>query len=141
MPLLKRILQNQIVLAMIVSGAFFCYFIFWWSYKLDFLPGLHADEAWAGLKAKQFADKGVTQLSGMNNYTGIIEILLADIAFKFFGVGVVQLRIGGIIFNALGLLLLCYTSFSFRAYKGTLSGLLVLAQSSLYMTSPRVAWE
>jgi len=141
MPLLKRILHNQIVVSMIVPGAFFCYFIFWWTYKLDFLPGLHADEAWAGLKAKQFADKGVTQLSGMNNYTGIIEILLADIAFKFFGVGVTQLRIGGIVFNTLGLLLLGYTSFSFRSYKATLFGLLILAQSSLYMTSPRVAWE
>jgi len=141
MPLLKRILQNQIVIALIVSGAFFCYFIFWWVYKLDFLPGLHADEAWSGLKAKQFADKGITQLNGMNNYTGIAQILLADVAFDFFGIGVAQLRIAGIVLNTLGLLLLCYTSFSFRIHKATLSGLLILAQSSLYLTSPRVAWE
>ncbi|WP_216641627.1 hypothetical protein [Pedobacter ginsengisoli] len=80
----------------ILSGIIFCSLGFWWIYKLDVLPGLHADEAWSGLKAVQFQNEGVSQIIGMNNYTGILQTLLTGLSFDLFGRGVFQLRLGGV---------------------------------------------
>ncbi len=81
------------------------YFNFWWLYKLEVLPGLHGDEAWFGLQAVKYGQQGVTGYQGMNNYTGILEPLMASAFFRYLGIGVIQLRIGGVIANFMALLM------------------------------------
>ncbi|NQX52263.1 hypothetical protein HQN86_01420 [Pedobacter panaciterrae] len=120
---------------------FLTYFGFFWIYKLDEFPGLHADEAWSGLKAFHFMDKHVDQLTGMNNYTGILEALLSKLVFTLFGPGVAQLRISGAILNLIGLLIAAHTLFVKKSYRTTAIFLLIIGQSTLFMISPRIAWE
>ncbi|MDR6570731.1 hypothetical protein [Chitinophaga ginsengisegetis] len=126
----------SVIIALLV-----CYFIFWWSYQLDLLPGLHGDEAWFGLKANQFNLSGIDHLYGMNRYTGVLQSILSSITFKLAGVGVCQLRITSAIFNLLALVIVILTFKKIKQQHITPLFLLILAQSALYLISPRVAWE
>ena len=121
---------------------FLLYFGFWWIYRLEDLPGLHADEAWSGLKAIHFKKiNSVDQLSGMNYYTGILQALISDLTFRAFGIGVFQLRAGGAILNLLSILLLSSALLREANYKTMVIFLVIIAQSALFLISPRVAWE
>jgi hypothetical protein len=120
---------------------FLVYFGSWWLFKLDILPGIHGDEAWAGLKANEFNKTGIDHLYGMNTYTGILQPLMSSLFFKSIGLGIYQLRITGVIFNMLALIIICITLHAHK--KGLISVffLLIFSQSALYLISPRVAWE
>jgi hypothetical protein len=110
-----------------------------WLLGLEYLPGLHGDEAWSGLKAESFAREGIKQLHGMNNYTGILQALIAEATFRGFGISVFNLRVPGVICNAVGLVLICWR---LRNSKATvLVFLLIYCQSALFLTSVRIAWE
>lgn len=120
-----------------IVAFYFCYFFIWWTYKLDFLPGLHADEAWFGLKALQFRKTGIDHLYGMTKYTGILQSYLSSIFFKWYGNGVQQLRLPGVIFNVIGLGLIT----SLLRTKKTMLFFLIMGQLVFFLISPRVAWE
>jgi hypothetical protein len=117
------------------------YFNFWWLYKLEVLPGLHGDEAWFGLQAVKYGQQGVTGYQGMNNYTGILEPVMASAFFRYLGIGVIQLRIGGVIANFMALLIFSIVYLRNGQSKALVLFLLILGQSGLYLISPRVAWE
>lgn len=119
----------------------FFYFSFWWIFKIDYFPGLHADEAWAGLKAHQFNTQGVGDLYGMNRYTGSFQPLLCSLVFRIADVGVPQLRVPGIIFNLLALLIIYIALLSQKKPIVLMIFLLMFSQSALYLIAPRVAWE
>jgi len=119
----------------------FCYFVFWWMYKLDALPGLHGDEAWFGLKAHQYLTSGVDHVYGMNTYTGILQPCVSALVFKMAGLGVTQLRIAGAIFNLLALFIIYRVLWLSRIKGSEWVFLLFFAQSALYLVAPRVAWE
>ena len=125
----------------IIKLSLFGYFSFWWLYKLAVLPGLHADEANLGIKAYQYQSIGISHLYGMNTYTGILQSLLDLASFRLFSLGVAQLRLGGVLFNLLGLTIVFRTLLVYRTNKMWLILLLILGQSALYILSPRVAWE
>jgi len=127
--------------AMVTAGTITAYFCFWWLFRLDILPGLHGDEAWAGLKAHDYQLSGIDQLSGMTPYTGILQNLMAELSFKFFGVGVFQLRLPGTVANLISLVIIAITFRRCAAYKESAIFLLLIASSALFLTSARVAWE
>jgi len=120
---------------------FLGYCTFWWVLKLEELPGLHGDEAWAGLKADEFINSGVHETQGMTYYTGILQPGIVSFFFKKFGIGVVQLRVGGYIFNLLGITLLFFTFFKSGFHRMVLFLALLFGQSTLFLSVARVAWE
>jgi len=115
--------------------------IFWWTYKLSVFPGVHGDEAWFANRAILFNQQGIIQIEGMNYYTGIIQILMDLVSFKFLGLGVFNMRIGGVIFNVLGFSIICYQLYIEKGLYWILSFALIFAQSAFYLSYPRVAWE
>jgi len=119
----------------------FCYFLFWWIYKLELLPGLHADEAWVGLAAVNFNSNSPEQLHAMNNYTGVLQIYFSSLSFKWLNIGVFQLRIFGVLLNAVSLILVAYFFYLNNLKRAQIIFLLIAAQSVLFILSPRVAWE
>lgn len=129
------------LLTSILSGITFSLLVFWWIYKLDVLPGLHADEAWSGLKAIQFQNDHLYRITGMNNYTGILQAGLAELSFGMFGKGVLQLRLGGVALNLAGLIILFFSISTKTNRVRSLLFLLMIAQSALFVLSPRIAWE
>nr|WP_068893258.1 hypothetical protein [Pedobacter panaciterrae] len=119
----------------------FCYFLFWWTYKLELLPGLHADEAWVGLEAISFNSNGNERLHAMNNYTGVLQIYFSSLSFKWLNVGVFQLRIFGVLLNAISIILMFYFFYLNKLKRALFIFLLITSQSVFFMLSPRIAWE
>lgn len=117
------------------------YFLCWWLYRLDVLPGLHGDEAWFGLKAHQYNSTGIDRWYGMNTYSGILESLVSSWFFRLAGIGVSQLRLAGPVFNLLGVVIMCMALRVCGGRKTVLLFLLIFSQSALFLISPRVAWE
>lgn len=111
-----------------------------WSWQLGSFPGLHADEAWGGLKAYRFLTLSQTDAFGMNHYTGAMQSLFSALFFKSFGVGVSSLRITGVVFNVLGLFLLI-SLLEKRKRRAAYLFLLLLLQSAMWLLYPRIAWE
>lgn len=124
----------------LISVFLFGYFMWWWVYKIDLLPGLHADEAWFGLEAVKINKTGITTLTGMTPYTGILQQLVSACSFRIFGVGVMQLRFTTVLFNLAGLYIIRDTVYRLRK-TASIVLLLMLAQSVLIITSSRIAWE
>jgi hypothetical protein len=117
------------------------FLLFCWTYKLNTLPGLHGDEAWSGIKAAGLNMRSIDQLTGMTKYTGILQIVIDKFNFSYLGINVLALRMGGVIFNFLGLITITITLWHY-GYKNTaVIFLAILSQSALFLTSPRVAWE
>jgi len=125
----------------LLIGLLLLYFIFWWFYKLDVLPGLHGDEAWVGLKAHEYQSQPLDRLSGMTYYTGVLQSLTAEVSFKLFGLGVYQLRVPSSIINLIALIIIVGTFLAYRFYWEAGYFLLILGASSLYLISARIAWE
>ncbi|QDW24351.1 hypothetical protein FFJ24_005730 [Pedobacter sp. KBS0701] len=130
------IVKHATLISVILLG----YFIWWWVYKIDLLPGLHADEAWFGLEAIKIKKTGVTSLTGMTAYTGILQQLINAVSFRIFGIGVIQLRITTVFFNLVGLGIIYQVLYSVRRVSSVVL-LLMLAQSVLFITASRIAWE
>ncbi|MBC6110306.1 hypothetical protein ACFOG5_06010 [Pedobacter fastidiosus] len=117
----------------------FIYFGFWWGYRLDELPGLHADEAWAGLMAYAYKDK-LDSLTGMNNYTGILQPYLVSLIFHHIDAGVFELRISTVFFNFCGVAIISRVLYHFSRWH-VIVFLLIFSQSALLMVTTRIAWE
>lgn len=125
----------------VVATLSLMYFGFWWIYKLDVLPGLHGDEAWFALKGVEFSNSGIHELHGMTRYTGILQSLSISAFFKALQIGIWEVRISGVVFNLLALIILFFTFRSANKSTVLVLFVLILSQSALYLTSPRVAWE
>jgi hypothetical protein len=126
----------------ILAVLFFLYLIACWLYKLDISPGLHGDEAWIGIVGEYFEGYHIDRIVAMNYYTGILEAAMVSCSFALFNISLFSLRIGGVIFNIIALLIVCKTTTIIKAgSEWTFSFLMVLCQSALFLTSPRVAWE
>ena len=104
-------------------------------------PGLHGDEAWFGMKAFEYRFIGISQPYGMNFYTGILQAGLNALIFYFFDFGIPQLRIIGIFFNGLALILLTTYLYIRVNPKAAAYTLLLFSQSLLYLVYPKIAWE
>ncbi|MEL7146988.1 MAG: hypothetical protein AAFO69_11505 [Bacteroidota bacterium] len=103
--------------------------------------GLHGDEAFFGLDAIDVLKNGLTRLYGLNKYTGILQTMMNAMFFRLGGIDIYTLRLGGILCNTTGLLLIIYV---LRQRHGTLSAfvfLLLFAQSAFLLTYAKVAWE
>jgi hypothetical protein len=105
------------------------------------LPGLHGDEAWMGLKAKEISDDGIMQLTGMNTYTGILQAWLPSVCFDWLGKGVWQLRMSGVLCNIAALMILIFTFRSFDQKRRALLFFMIMGQFVFLIISPRIAWE
>jgi hypothetical protein len=125
----------------LISAVIVLVFLVLWLYKLGEWPGLHGDEASFGVGAYGYKSQGIRSLSGMTFYTGILQNLAALISFKIFGVGVWQLRIAGIIFNALAVFFTASWFLKVQSRKMLFIFLLFLLQSSITLIYPRIAWE
>ncbi|WP_167294709.1 hypothetical protein [Pedobacter sp. SG908] len=104
------------------------------------MPGLHGDEAWSGILAYSYSKKGIQSLFGMNHYTGILQPLSTYLSFQLFGTGIAQLRIMGIFFNTVGLILITRTLYQINKYSAVIFTLFI-TQSAIFLISPRIAWE
>lgn len=114
-------------------------FVYWLTF-IDKI-GLHADEAWMGLDGIGILNNGITKPYGITNYTGILQSLVDSVVFKFFGIGVVSLRLGGIICNIVSLVVLVWFLIKrVNLYTG-LFFLLLIAQSTLFLCYSKIAWE
>jgi hypothetical protein len=112
-----------------------------WLFKLEYLPGLHGDEAWSGLKALDIQENGLTGIGGMNNYTGIIQPFFSYLIFYVFGPGVFQLRIQGVVLNLISLILI-YISFRRYNMESVIEkALIIFSFSFMFLIAPRIAWE
>lgn len=112
-----------------------------WMYRLDSLPGLHGDEAWSGIRAFSFINGENKDFQGMTYYTGLLQALVASISFTMTNVGVLQLRFPGVLLNLIGLTLIYRTAYTYFNSAFANIFLLFICQSSLLITSPRIAWE
>lgn len=126
---------------LLVFKGLLLYFGFWWFFKLDALPGLHGDEAWAGLKANEYTRSNISRFTGMNSYTGILQPLISSSVFKILEPGVSQLRLPGVVANLIALIVLGITFLANGMGKSLIIFLLIIAQSTLFLVSPRIAWE
>lgn len=136
----RLIISNQ-KLTLLSCLALITYLIFCWTYHLGISPGLHGDEAWFGLEGGNMLKHPTNKLTGMNYYTGILQSLVASLFFSLSGATVFNLRIGGVILNLLGLLIIWRTLYTKASPGQSLIFLLVICQSGLYLNSPRVGWE
>jgi hypothetical protein len=126
--------QNIFIIVISIS-----IFVFWWC-NIDFI-GLHGDEANFGLRGIEYLKQGITSPYGMNKYSGIFQNLANFIAFKYFGIGVVQMRIPGIMFNTFSILILFYFFYKLNKIKEFAVFLLLFGQSAVYLNFPKIAWE
>lgn len=113
---------------------------FLWLWRISDFPGLHADEAWAGLRAHGFLTTGHLEAFGMTRYTGSMQSLLAAPFFEILGTSVFSLRIAGILFNLAGLCLVVKVLGKGKKQASCIF-LLLMLQSSMWLLYPRIAWE
>ena len=108
-------------------------------YRLSRFPGLHADEAWMGLRALEIMQKGFFSVHGMNRYSGAAFPELVTVAFSALGVNVFSLRLLGALLNWAAVALVVAT-FWHRG-KAPFYAALLFASSLLFLFYSRVAWE
>lgn len=113
-----------------------------WVFKLNLFPGLHADEAWFGIRAHIANNTGRFNWHGMNHYTGSLQEILSAGSFELLGRGVFELRIIGVLCNIFGLLFIINNLIAlFPNRLVALVFMLLLSQSMLWLIYPRLAWE
>src|ERR1700689_2123622 len=139
---LREVSKRSPLGARLVNVLIFVYFAFLIGTNLDVNPGLHADEAWFGLRAAQILSGHAATLHGMNWYTGALFPYLLTWPFRVLGISVWSLRCVGVAANLCAVCLL--TALVYRLY-GRLFGMLVLAllltSSVLVAVESRLAWE
>jgi hypothetical protein len=128
-PVLIQSFVFSILIAFLIAGVF----------RLSRFPGLHADEAWVGLRAVEIMQNGFSSVHGMNRYTGAAFPGLVALTFSALGVNVLSLRLLGALSNWASIALVMWT---FRS-RGSVSfyAALLFASSLLFLFYSRVAWE
>lgn len=109
-------------------------------YRFNSFPGLHGDEAWAGLRALEHVERGLFTLHGMRYYAGSLYPYGLSLVFKAQGASVASLRLPGLVLNlaGLGILLILLLRHSARS-----AGLFMALSctSLLLLLEARIAWE
>src|SRR5580658_9987854 len=125
--------QVCLVLALLLASFFL-------AYHLGEIPGLHADEAWVGLKAHSIL-QGERPWVGMNEYTGPIHAYLLAPLFKVFGFRVGVLRSLVVVFSVISVIL--YYFVALELFGGFVAGSasLLLASSPFFVAFGRQATE
>ncbi|MBI1969465.1 glycosyltransferase family 39 protein [Candidatus Woesearchaeota archaeon] len=108
-------------------------------YALETLPGLHADEAWFGLRAMEITE-GVLPFNGMNRYTGPLFAYLAALPFLFFHPSIFWLRFVPALFGILTVVL-SYLLLKPYNRQGALLSSLLFAILPWSIIHNRTAWE
>lgn len=131
---------GRLLTLMLTAAALLCLLSFW-LFRLEELPGLHGDEAWFGLTANSYSETGIKSPVGMTFYTGILQSLASFITFKYFGIGVFQLRLPGVILNFLTLVIAVIVFVRYQQYRMLTLFMLLVMQSSIFVLYPKLAWE
>jgi hypothetical protein len=126
------------LLGLLLLGAGFAYLV---TVNLDVLPGLHADEAWVGLRARRILLGEERSIHGMNGYTGAAFPYLVAASFRAFGVSVWSLRGIGAALNLVTIGLLAATAAVVNRGRGLFALLFLIGGSTLMTSKARVAWE
>jgi hypothetical protein len=108
-------------------------------FRLSQFPGLHADEAWVGLRALEITQKGFFSVHGMNLHSGAAFPGLVSLAFSALGTNVFSLRLFGAILNWAAVALVMATFW--RRGNAPFYAALLFASSLLFLFYSRVAWE
>jgi len=127
--LLIQSLAISLLLVLLIAAVF----------RLSRFPGLHADEAWMGLRALEIMQKGFFSVHGMNRYSGAAFPGLLTVAFSTLGVNVFSLRLLGALLNWAAIALMMATFW--RRGNAAFYVALLFASSLLFLFYSRVAWE
>ena len=119
----------------------FAYLFLLLTYNLTGFTGLHVDEAWLGLVAAQIAESGIQSIHGMNTYSGTAFSALVSLLFVSDEISVFNLRLPGVLFNFLGMLILAYNAYRFEGRFGFWSFLILLLLFPGLFVLARIAWE
>jgi hypothetical protein len=127
--LLIQSLAISILLVLLIAAIF----------RLSRFPGLHADEAWMGLRALEIMQRGFFSVHGMNRYSGAAFPGLVAVTFSALGVNVFSLRLLGALLNWAAVALVMATFW--RRGNAPFYVALLFASSLLFLFYSRVAWE
>lgn len=109
-------------------------------YRFASFPGLHGDEAWAGLRALDHMDRGLFTLHGMRYYAGSLYPYVLSRIFEARGASVESLRLPGLVLNVAGMGL--FLLLLLRQSKRSAALFLALSCTSLLLLlQSRLAWE
>ncbi|KEF42515.1 MAG: hypothetical protein ER33_05550 [Cyanobium sp. CACIAM 14] len=122
----------------LLTLAYCSWLVFW---RLDEVPGLHADEASFGLLGMEFMRSHVKTFHGLNNYTGSLYPWIASLAFRMAGTGLETLRGIGAVCNLAALAILAGSLLRYRGFRALLAFLLLLLASPQILVNARIAWE
>lgn len=126
-------------LSLLAAACAVAFLLFALTFSLESFPGLHGDEAWAGLRAIDILANGATSVHGMNTYSGGLFPQIVAAFFSHAAANVTWLRMPGVIFNVMAVAIL---AFAFRAYRhAALTITLLFASSLLFLFYSRIAWE
>ncbi|KTC80973.1 hypothetical protein Lche_2993 [Legionella cherrii] len=126
------------ILLFITTALVFFSIVSFWCFNIDSI-GIHGDEAWLGLRGVEYLKNGIESPYGMNKYTGILQSFFNFLIFKYFSIGVIQLRVTGVILNSVSLAILLFSLVKNKMTKIALCFSLFFAQSSLYLLDAKVA--
>jgi hypothetical protein len=124
-----------------ILGIIFLYISSVMTWDLASFPGLHGDEAWLGLNAEKILREGTRTIHGMNTYTGVLYSGLVALFFQGMGITVFSLRMVGVIFNWLGLIMVAMSLYRYLDRQAALLATFLFLASSSYLLFPRIAWE
>ncbi len=116
-------------------------FVYLLTVNLDVLPGLHGDEAWVGLRARQIVLGEPSSIHGMNGYTGGAFPVLVAASFRAFGMSVGSLRGVGVALNLATIALLAGAAAVVGRGRGVFALLFLIGGSTLMTSKTRIAWE
>jgi hypothetical protein len=103
--------------------------------------GLHGDEAYLGLDGIEILKNGISKPNGLNHYTGILQALANSVSFRIWKIDISSLRLSGILFNILALLITIYVLKKRFGNNAVLIFLILFAQSIFLLCYSKVAWE
>ncbi|MBI5629877.1 MAG: hypothetical protein HY921_03210 [Elusimicrobia bacterium] len=110
-------------------------------WRLESFPGLHMDEAWIGILAANFLERGVYTLHGMNGYTGSLYAWILSKAFAGLGVSVFALRLPGAFLNAAAACILVAHLARRLGRAEAWAVVYLMANLGIFALKSRVAWE
>ena len=111
------------------------------AYHLSNFPGLHGDEAWAGMFASRILSRGFYSPHEMNTYTGSIYGGLLALIFLRFPRDVLHLRMASVAFNSLAALIMLIHLARRTGGKGAAAWLYLLTTSAFFVFDSKLAWE
>lgn len=129
------------ILPIYLSFLILIYIISVMTVNLSSFPGLHGDEAWFGLNAREILHHGTRSLHGLNTYTSSFYSWLISLTFRLLGIKVFSLRLLGVFLNLLGFIIVVYSLNKYVDQKTSILFLFLLLSCSSLLLFPRIAWE